>query len=166
MSNAAAFSGGYVANLGPSEDGFLMPAVDEEGGFFLEGTRLGQLRIQACNACGKLRHPPRPMCPWCRSTARGWKEVAGKGTIWSFVVPHPPLLEPYSSLAPYNVIVVALDEHPTIRFVGNLVTGPEGELNEIDPHSIRIGEPVEVVFKRFRRADGSDEALPFWMRPA
>ena len=26
MSNAAAFSGGYVANLGPSEEGFLMPA--------------------------------------------------------------------------------------------------------------------------------------------
>ena len=44
------------------------------------------------------------------------------------------------------------------------MSGPEGELNEIDPDSIRIGEPVEVVFKRFRRADGSDEALPFWVR--
>jgi len=48
--------------------------------------------------------------------------------------------------------------------VGNLVSGPEGALNEIDPHSIRIGEPVEVVFKRFRRTDGSEEALPFWVR--
>jgi uncharacterized OB-fold protein len=74
------------------------------------------------------------------------------------------LLEPYASVAPYNVIVVTLDEHPTIRFVGNLVSGADGELNEIDPHSIRIGEPVEVVFKHFRRADGSEEALPFWVR--
>jgi hypothetical protein len=164
MSNAAAFSGGYVANLGPSEDGYLMPAVDEEGAFFWEGTLAGELRIQVCNSCGKLRHPPRPMCPSCRSTARGWKPVSGTGTVWSFVVPHPPLLQPYSSLAPYNVIVVALDEHPTIRFVGNLVSGPEGALNEIDPNSIRIGEPVEVVFKHFRRADGSEEALPFWVR--
>jgi hypothetical protein len=49
--------------------------------------------------------------------------------------------------------------------VGNLVSGPEGALNEIDPASIRIGEPVEVTFKRFRRADGSEEALPFWVRP-
>jgi Rubredoxin-like zinc ribbon domain (DUF35_N) len=100
MSNAAAFSGGYVANLGPSEEGFLMPAVDEEGGFFWEGTLAGELRIQACESCGKLRHPPRPMCPSCRSTARGWRRVGGKGTIWSFVVPHPPLLKPYSDLAP------------------------------------------------------------------
>ena len=62
------------------------------------------------------------------------------------------------------MIVVALDEDPTIRFVGNLVTGPEGELNEIDPETIRIGEPVAVVFKHFGRADGSEEALPFWVR--
>lgn len=166
MSNAAAFSGGYVANLGPSEDGFLLPAVDEESKFFWEGTLAGELRIQKCNACGRLRHPPRPMCPWCRSTERGFTEVEGKGTVWSSVVPHPPLLSPYKDLAPYNVIVVALDAHPTIRFVGNLVTGPEGAINEIDPHSITIGEPVEVTFKRFRRADGSEEALPFWVRPA
>ena len=164
MTNAAAFSGGYVANLGPSEEGFLLPAVDAESMFFWEGTLAGELRIQACTACGKLRHPPRPMCPSCRSTQRGWRPVAGLGTIWSFVVPHPPLLPPYADLAPYNVIVVALDEHPTIRFVGNLVEGPEGTLNEVDPATIRIGEPVEVTFRRFRRADGSEEALPFWVR--
>src|ERR1700729_1821587 len=87
MSNAAAFSGGgYVANLGPSEEGYLMPAVDEEGGFFWEGTLAGELRIQVCESCGKLRHPPRPMCTSCRSTARGWRRVDGRGTIWSFVV--------------------------------------------------------------------------------
>ncbi|HUI03392.1 MAG TPA: OB-fold domain-containing protein [Acidimicrobiales bacterium] len=164
MTNAAAFSGGYVANLGPSKEGFLLPAVDEESRFFWEGTMAGELRVQCCEDCGRLRLPPRPMCPSCRSTARGWRAVEGKGTVWSYVVPHPPLLAPYAELAPYNVIVVALDAHPTLRFVGNLVSGPEGALNEIDPHSIRIGEPVEVVFKHFRRADGSEEALPFWVR--
>lgn len=164
MASAAAFSGGYVANLGPSADGFLLPAVDEEGRAFWEATKEERLTVQACASCGALRHPPRPMCPRCRSTEREWKEVSGKGTIWSFCVPHPPLLAPYSDLAPYNVIVVALDAEPTIRFVGNLVSGPEGAVNEIDPHSIEIGEPVEVVFKRFRRADGSEEALPFWVR--
>jgi hypothetical protein len=164
MTNAAAFSGGYVANLGPSIDGFLLPAIDEESRFFWEGTLEGELRIQVCTNCGKVRHPPRPMCPSCRSTARGWKRMSDKGTIWSFVVPHPPLLKPYSDVAPYNVIVVALDEDPTIRFVGNLVTGPDGELNDIDPTTIRIGEPVEATFKRFTRADGSEVALPMWVR--
>ena len=98
MTNAAAFSGGYVANLGPSEDGFLMPAVDEEGGFFWEGTLAGELRIQACNSCGKLRHPPRPMCPSCRSTAPGLEARRGQGH--HLVLRRPPpaaaraLLEP------------------------------------------------------------------------
>ena len=77
--------------------------------------------------------------------------MSGAGTIWSFVVPHPPLLPAYAELAPYNVIVVALDEDPTIRFVGNLVAGPDGPINEIDPATIAIGEPVEVVFSPGRR---------------
>jgi uncharacterized OB-fold protein len=165
MTNAAAFSGGYAVNLGPSVEGFLLPAVDEESRFFWEGTLAGELRVQVCDNCGKVRHPPRPMCPSCRSTARGWKQLSGKGTVWSFVVPHPPLLQPYVELAPYNVVVVTLDEDPTLRLVGNLVTGPDGRLDDIDPASIHIGEPVEVVFKRFRRADGSEAALPMWVRP-
>jgi uncharacterized protein len=165
MANAAAFSGAYVSNRGPSVEGFLLPAGDEDGEFFWEGTAVGELRVQKCNSCGKLRHPPRPMCTRCRSTDRGWTPMSGRATVWSYVVPHPPLLAPYSELAPYNVIVVALDENPNIRFVGNLVTGPDGAINEIDPHSIQIGEPVEVVFKTFVRADGTEQTLPFWKRP-
>jgi uncharacterized OB-fold protein len=104
------------------------------------------------------------MCPRCRSVDRGFAVLSGKGTVWSYVIPHPPLLQPYSDLAPYNVIVVELEEDRNLRFVGNLVTGPEGSLNEIDPESIRIGEPVRVVFKKFSRADGTEQTVPFWVR--
>src|SRR3954451_21521708 len=85
--------------------------------------------------------PPRPMCPHCRSTDVTWERTSGTGRVWSFVVPHPPLLPAYSPLAPYNVIVVELDDDPTVRFVGNLVASAEGEINEIDPHSVEVGEP-------------------------
>ena len=61
-----------------------------------------------------------------------------RATVWSYVVPHPPLLAPYSDLAPYNVIVVSLDEDPNLRFVGNLVSGVEGALNEIDLARVSI----------------------------
>ena len=64
--------------------------------------------------------------------------------------------------APYNVIVVELDEDPTIRLVGNLVTGADGEINEIDPHQIQIGEPVEAVFAPM----ADDCSLVRWVRPA
>jgi uncharacterized OB-fold protein len=157
-------SGAYVSNLGPSVEGFLLPAGDEDGGFFWEGTALGEIRIQKCMECGKLRHPPRVMCPRCRSTKRGWEKMSGKGSVWSFVIPHPPLLQPYSDLAPYNVIVVGLEEDPNLRFVGNLVGGPEGPLNEIDPYSIQIGEPVEAVFRKFVRENGSEQTMVFWVR--
>jgi hypothetical protein len=79
--------------------------------------------------------------------------------VWSFVVPHPPLLPAYAELAPYNAIVVALDEDPAIRFVGNLVVSAEGAINEVDPASIEIGEPVRVVF-----AAVEDVHLPRWIR--
>jgi uncharacterized OB-fold protein len=164
VTNAAAFSGAYVPNLGPSVEGFLLPAVDEEALGFWEAARRGELVVQACGACGRLRHPPRPMCPACRSTERLWRPVPGTGTVWSYVVPHPPLLEPYAGLAPYNVIVVELDVEPRIRFVGNLVESAQSSLDSIDPSTIRIGEPVEVTFKTFERPDGSTESLPFWVR--
>jgi uncharacterized OB-fold protein len=159
-------TGGYVVNQGPSVEGFLLPAVDEEVEGFLEGALAGELRVQACTACGRWRHPPRPMCPHCRSTGRAWRRVSGRATLWSFIVAHPPVLPAYAPLAPYNVIVVAIDEDPAIRFVGNLVTGPEGPINEIDASGIVIGEPVEVCFARYQRVDGSVVALARWRRPA
>jgi hypothetical protein len=48
--------------------------------------------------------------------------------------------------------------------VGNLVTGPQGAINEIDPATIVIGEPVHVVFSPRIRADGSAILLPAWVR--
>lgn len=166
MANAAAFSGSSAANLGPSVEGFLTPVVDEESAPFWAGTEAGELRVQTCSSCLAMRLPPRPMCPRCRSTARHWQAVSGRGTIWSVAVPHPPLLPAYAEIAPYNVIVVEIEEDPRIRFVGNLVTGPQGGLDEIDPHTVEIGEPVEVVFARLVRPDGSSVALPRWVRRA
>jgi hypothetical protein len=140
--------------------GFVLPDLDDETSApFWEGTARHELLVQACGACGARRMPPRPMCPRCRSIAVTWVPTSGIGTIWSFIVPHPPLLPAYSELAPYNAIVVALDEDPAIRFVGNLVTGADGPINEIDPATITIGEAVRVVF-----APVDDVVLPRWTR--
>lgn len=124
----------------------LVPLVEEDDGPFWEGCRQGRLLVQACAACGHRRFPPRPMCPRCRSTEVRWDEMTGRATIWSFVVVHPPVLPAYEGDAPYNVIVVALDEDPTLRLVGNLVTAADRPPNETDPAAITIGAPVQVVF--------------------
>jgi uncharacterized OB-fold protein len=62
-------------------------------------------------------------------------------------------------VAPYNVVVVALDEDPTLRMVGNLVTSAEGPINEVDPATIEIGAPVRVVFAKV----SDDVSLPRWV---
>jgi len=142
----------------PSE--FVLPDIeDEDGAEFWQGTSRGELLVQACADCGQRRIPPRPMCFRCRSIEYRWQPLSGRGTIWSFVVAHPPLLPAYQELAPYNVIVVTLDEDPSLRMVGNLVARPDGPINEIDPKTIKIGEPVKVVFQQVEEV-----SLPRWMR--
>ena len=113
---------------------------------FFEHLANGELRIQACGACARRRMPPRPMCPYCHSLDEQWDLMSGDATVWSVVVVHPPLLPAYGEQAPYNVVVVELDDDPAIRLVGNVVTDAEARLDSIDPHSVEIGMPVRVVF--------------------
>lgn len=125
----------------------LLPDLEDEVVRpFWEGTAAGELRYQTCADCGRFRHPPRPMCPHCRSLADQWEVAAGTGTIWSFVIAHPPLLPAYAEQAPYPVAVVTLDEDPTLRMVGNVVRTPDGPLGELGPDDLAIGDRVEVAF--------------------
>ncbi len=142
------------------ESGFVLPDLDDDDAApFWQGTARGELLAQTCTDCGRRRIPPRPMCPECRSLRHRWTPLSGRGTVWSFVVAHPPLLPAYAALAPYNVVTVALDEDPRLRLVGNLVARADGPINEIDAATMRIGEPVRVVFQQVE-----DVFLPRWMR--
>lgn len=138
----------------------LLPLPDEDSAPFWEGCARGELLVQACGECGRRRMPPRPMCPWCQSLDSTWEPTSGRGRIWSFVVAHPPLLPHYAEQAPYNVAVVELDDDPLIRFVGNVVATPDGLLNEVDPATLAIGQPVQVCFAP--AIDGI--AMPRWTR--
>jgi len=141
-------------------DEHLLPAIGEDEAPFWEATAKGELRIQQCAGCQRLRFPPRPMCPGCQSTQSTWARMSGRGTIYSFVVPHPPLLPSFSALAPYNVILVSLAEDPKIRLIGNLVNRAGDPINAVDPATIEVGQSVQVVFERI-----SDEIhMPRWVR--
>jgi uncharacterized OB-fold protein len=142
------------------ETTWLLPDLrDPTTAPFWEGCARGELLVQACASCGLRRMPPRPMCPRCRSLEIRWEPTSGRGRVWSFIVPHPPLLPAFAEVAPYNAIIVELDEDPLIRFAGNLVASADGEINEIDPTTITIGEPVQVVFHQI-----DDVYLPRWVR--
>ncbi|MEU8589146.1 OB-fold domain-containing protein [Streptomyces sp. NPDC048664] len=136
-------------------DTLLTPVHDADGEPFWEYAARGELRVQACADCSELRFPPRPCCPHCQSFDSAWRPMSGQGRIWSYVVPHPPLLPAYAARAPYNVILVELTEAPRIRLVGNLVTDPDAPLDSVPPDQVRIGARVRAVF-------GSD-GLPRWV---
>ena len=142
-------------------DEFLTPWVDDDSEPFWAATASGELRMQACRSCRRLRFPPRPMCPWCRSLDCEWPLMSGLGTLWSFVIAHPPLLPAYAAVAPYNVVVVSLDEDPRLRLVGNLVSAPDGAfgVDHVPPSTIEIGAPVQAVFQPLV----GDFVVPRWM---
>ncbi|WP_369144805.1 Zn-ribbon domain-containing OB-fold protein [Streptomyces sp. R44] len=136
----------------------LNPVIDEDGAPFWEYAARGELRVQACADCGELRFPPRPCCPHCRSFDSEWRLMSGRGRIWSYVLPHPPLLPDYAAQAPYNAVLVELADAPRIRLAGNVVAAPDAPLNSVDPARLRIGAPVRVAFTEI---DGL--AVPRWL---
>jgi uncharacterized protein len=133
----------------------LVPVTDTDGAPFWGYARQGELRVQTCADCDEPRFPPRPCCPHCQSFASEWRPVSGHGRVWSYVVPHPPLLPAYAEQAPYNVVVVELADAPRIRLVGNLVTEAGARLDSVPPERIRIGAKVQVVF--------TGEGIPQWI---
>ena len=147
-----------MADETPPPEPLLRPTIDEDGAPFWDYAGRGELRIQACAACAELRWPPRPCCPHCQSFDSEWRNMSGRGRVWSYVFPHPPLLPAYAAQAPYNAVVVELAEAPRIRLVGNLVAAPDAPLDSVAPERLRIGVKVQVVF-----ADVDGVAVPRWM---
>ena len=117
-------------------DDTLLPHIDEINAPFWEGARQGELRVQCCRDTGKLIFPPRTTSPWGDHLPPEWTCVSGTGRIWSFAIPHPPLLPAFADYAPYNVVLVQLEEGPMVY--SNLVGVPNDE--------IRPDIPVEALF--------------------
>lgn len=130
-----------------------LPLPDQDTAEFWAGCARHELLMQRCAACKRFRFYPRPMCPHCTSMESGWVPVSGRGTVYSWVIVHPPVLPAFQSMVPYPVVLVALDDDPELRLVGNLL--------ECDPDAIQMGMAVEIVFQDV--ADGV--TLPQW-RPA
>lgn len=130
----------------PDRSKTVRPLRNRDTDFFWEGTAARELRIQRCNACGELRHPPGPMCPACHRADRGHVVASGRGTVFSWVVHHAPQV-PGKQL-PLTLALVELEEG--VRMVGEL----------LDVGTVATGDPVEVAF-----VPVDDElTLPAWKK--
>ncbi|MBL7500000.1 OB-fold domain-containing protein [Frankia sp. CNm7] len=114
-----------------------LPAVDDLNGFFWTAGRDGVLRIQRCDDCAALVHPPQPVCCYCHSERLGVAEVSGLGTVVGATVNHQPWEPAFPP--PFVVASVALDEDPRVRLITSLVDVPLDEA--------AVGRRVRVRFE-------------------
>jgi uncharacterized OB-fold protein/acyl dehydratase len=138
-----------AAGAAPARPKRLRPPLGHDNAWWWEAVQRGELLIQQCSACGTLRHPPRPMCHQCQSTAWQTRRASGRGTVYSHTVLHHPKLPGYE----YPLICVLVELEEGVRLVSNLVG--------CEPAAVRIGLPVVLSI-----APADEELkLPFF-RPA
>lgn len=126
------------------------PAVNPETKPFWDATAEGKLLLSQCDDCQALIWYPRAVCPECSSLRTSWRQVSGRGQIYSYTVNNRGE-GPYAGAGPYVLAYVELDEGP--RMMTNIVETGDREL--------AVGLPVEVVF----HDTGEGTALPRF-RPA
>jgi acetyl-CoA acetyltransferase/uncharacterized OB-fold protein len=116
----------------------LLPQLTPFNDWYWTSGADGRLRIQGCDECKALVHPPVPICPSCRSTSWSPVEVSGRATVVGFTVNSQPWLPGFDP--PYVVAVVALAEDDSVRITTNIVG--------CDPDDVRIGQEVAVRFEQ------------------
>ncbi len=110
------------------------PTLTQDIAFWFEGARRHQLLIQRCADCGRLRHPPLPACPHCRSFRWDSVVASGRGTVYSFVVTHHPQVPAFD----YPLVIGLVELEEGTRLVANL--------GGIDPAAWQVGMAVAADF--------------------
>lgn len=96
----------------------------------------GRLLLQRARSSGTVVFPPRLMEPVSGEDDLDWVEASGMGTVYAVTVVHPR-----PPAAPYNVVLVDLDEH--VRLMGRV--------DGVEPDAVAIGQRVRA---RVIEADG------------
>lgn len=114
-----------------------LPVPDRDSEPYWRAVREHRLEVQRCSACGALRFYPRGLCPACLAEAVTWVPLAGTGMVYSYTVVHQNRMPGFKDELPYVLAVVELTEG--VRMTANVV--------DCRPEDVRIGMPVEVVFR-------------------
>ncbi len=97
------------------------------------------LRFQCCSECGKIRHPPLPVCACCGSSADHWVPATDDAEIYTFTVVHLASHPALAPALPFNAVVVIFPALQSVRLVSNVVRCPNEDL--------RIGMPLKLVWE-------------------
>ena len=109
--------------------------MTDDSAVFWDAAAEHRLVAQRCAGCGVLRHPPRPMCPHCRSLEFEVAELSGRGTLYSYALLHHPQHPAFD----YPVLAALVDLDEGVRVVSSL--------SGVEPADIHIGMALEVDFE-------------------
>jgi acetyl-CoA acetyltransferase/uncharacterized OB-fold protein len=115
-----------------------LPELTLSSGWFWTSGADGTLRIQGCEDCGQLIHPPVPICPYCRSRASKPVAVSGRGTVVGYTVNAHRWLPDFDP--PYVIANVALAEDARVHLTTNIVG--------CAPEDVTIGSEVQIQFEQ------------------
>lgn len=85
------------------------PVADEHSTPFWTGLAERRIVLQQCQRCERRRFPPMPTCPYCGAAGGDEVEIAGTGTVYSFIRAYRALTPAYADVAPYAVATIDLD---------------------------------------------------------
>jgi uncharacterized OB-fold protein len=110
------------------------PPDMEQAKPFWDAAARGVLAAPWCLHCDAPVLYPRDFCPRCHGTSIEWRELSGRGTVYSYAVETRALpgvdLEP-----PFVIALVDLDEGG--RLPTNILAPPD---------AVAVGDAVEVTF--------------------
>ena len=128
------------------------PVPEESDKPFFDACNEGRLVIQNCTACNRMQHPPAPTCAKCGSGANlSWRQVSGRGRIYSYGVVYDTPVKLLQADQPYNVAVITLEEDPGIQMLSHL---PGTPLDQVP-----VDAAVEVVFET---TPATGQKVPEW----
>ena len=113
-----------------------LPVASATSRPFWDGLIAGKVNVQQCDACRGWVFYPRSRCSHCLSDRLNWREVSGRGTLYTFTIARVPTAPQFVDEVPQKLAVVQLDQG--VRLTTTLVNVAESD--------IRIGMSVKPYF--------------------
>ncbi len=105
---------------------------------FWDAAKRHELVLPRCKKCSRWHFYPREQCPFCLSADIEYAPASGKGRVWSFTTIFQPVIPAFRDEAPYNYVIIELNEG--VHMIGNVI-GWEG-----DPKELPIDALVEAYY--------------------
>ena len=103
---------------------------------FWDGLNERKVQIQRCDGCDSWVFYPRTRCPSCLSDLLIWREVSGRGVLYTYTLARQPTAPHFADETPQQLAVVELDEG--VRMTSTLVN--------VEPSDIVIGMRLQPYF--------------------